>query len=199
MRGKPADRRADRIVDRRWLVVYEVKLGLVFLVNLLLYSFILYLLLNEPMRATYAGSRDLLLHMREILWIVSLVTFLVQSIVASVFLILLGLYTSHTIAGPMYRMGVVLKSLLSGKIVSEVRFRKGDRIQPVAEAANRMIREMTRRVRDVRTACERLEAIETSIENGSDCSDASKRLKSVIRLLDMGSDSEERGRSVDET
>lgn len=57
------------------------------------------------------------------------------------FLSIWGLLLSHRVAGPLYRLRKHLTSVAQGETLSDVRFRKGDFFQEVADAYNmQMIR-----------------------------------------------------------
>ncbi len=65
----------------------------------------------------------------------------IAALVSLTFLSIWGLLLSHRVAGPLYRLRKHLHSVAQGDTLSDVRFRKGDFFQEVADAYNlQMIR-----------------------------------------------------------
>jgi len=50
----------------------------------------------------------------------------------------IGIILSHRIAGPWYRMEVILREIAEGSLISDVQLRKGDELQSLAEAVNKV-------------------------------------------------------------
>ena len=60
-----------------------------------------------------------------------------------IFLIsVLSIFWSHRIAGPLYRMRIILKDICEGKKVKEVRFRKSDEFKELAEDLNKLVEKL---------------------------------------------------------
>lgn len=67
--------------------------------------------------------------------------FVVTALCGMTFLILSGLYLSHKVAGPLYRLHQHFLSLKqSGAPLKEVRFRKGDYFPEIAESFNNLVK-----------------------------------------------------------
>jgi hypothetical protein len=60
----------------------------------------------------------------------------IAAVVTVSFLSIWGLLLSHRVAGPLYRLRNHLNSVARGETISDVRFRKGDFFQEVADAYN---------------------------------------------------------------
>jgi nitrogen fixation/metabolism regulation signal transduction histidine kinase len=75
---------------------------------------------------------------------------LVGSLVVMVILIgLLGIYFTHKVAGPVYKMKMLLKNVQRGKlVVPPGKLRKGDELQDFFDAFAEMVRELRRRQQD---------------------------------------------------
>jgi len=50
----------------------------------------------------------------------------------------IGIILSHRIAGPWYRMEVILREIAEGSLISDVQLRKGDELQSLADAVNKV-------------------------------------------------------------
>ena len=76
-----------------------------------------------------------------------MLTALVGSLVVMVVLIgMLGIYFTHKVAGPVYKMKMLLKMVQDGKlVVPPGKLRKGDELQDFFDAFAEMVRELRRR------------------------------------------------------
>lgn len=66
--------------------------------------------------------------------------YLVGSIVTSVIIVLVAVFTSHKIAGPVYRLKTALNGLLTTLRAKPLTFRKGDQLEDAASGFNAMLK-----------------------------------------------------------
>lgn len=138
--GDREERRRTRLVDRRfqfglaWRLLF-VLTALFAAGILLVFSPSIYILLTRSDLASLepAATEFLVLHMR--IWPAALLSF------AGVFLY--SLVFSHRIAGPIYRINAVLRQMLRGETIAEVKFRKNDYFQPTAELLMELSRKLS--------------------------------------------------------
>jgi nitrogen fixation/metabolism regulation signal transduction histidine kinase len=91
---------------------------------------------------------------------------LVSALAVMVFLIgVLGIYFTHKVAGPVYKMKLLLKEVADGKLRVAARLRKGDELQEFFDVFAHMVDSLRQRqVEEV----ERLDAaIETARKTGA--------------------------------
>ena len=88
----------------------------------------------------------------------------------------LGVYFTHRVAGPIYKMKQLLRQVGEGKLVFEARLRKGDELQDFFEAFSSMVDRLHGRQVKAFGALER--AIETARAGGAD-GDEIARITSV--------------------
>lgn len=53
---------------------------------------------------------------------------------------LLGIYLTHKVAGPIWKLEQQITEFLNGKDIKDIKFRKGDEFQRLPELVNRLIR-----------------------------------------------------------
>ena len=68
--------------------------------------------------------------------------FLVTGIVCFLILIIAGLYISHRVAGPLYRLHKHMNDVADGKTTNEVKFRNKDYFPELAEAYNKQLKRL---------------------------------------------------------
>lgn len=66
-------------------------------------------------------------------------TFVIVTLVIAIAAILLTLFVSHKIAGPLYRFKKVMEVISEGDFLSQVKIRKGDQLQDLAKIFDEMI------------------------------------------------------------
>ncbi len=70
-------------------------------------------------------------------------------ILASFFIIIVGLFATHKVAGPLHRLELMLDEARSGVLPEEVHFREGDQLQPLARAQTVMFAYLILREREM--------------------------------------------------
>jgi methyl-accepting chemotaxis protein len=109
--------------------------------------------------ATFAAARILLaryadeIPVREVL-VIEAQTFFISIILVAVFSYIFGLWSSHKIAGPLYRIEHGLWQIESGDLTANVFFRKGDFLHETGEAFNRAAESVRVRVKSGREGLE---------------------------------------------
>ncbi|RMG02638.1 MAG: methyl-accepting chemotaxis protein [Nitrospirae bacterium] len=123
---------------------------------------------------TYTEGLRTLAQMKQILFQKSLIIYLVTSVFVIGGIVMLTLFYSHRVAGPLYRLGVSAKTIASGDYMLRVRLRDGDVVHPLAESLNLLTerhRERLQLIRDklkrVEEAAERLGSLSEGEGNGA--------------------------------
>ncbi len=103
-------------------------------------------------------------------WELLLPAVLVSSFVAMCFVaivaVVLTLYDSHRIGGPLYRFKANLRAIGEGDLTLVTRLRERDELQPLTEAMNEMTRNLRTQVGKIRSAQEDLHAALTKARGG---------------------------------
>jgi signal transduction histidine kinase len=132
--SKPKFKRTKYLVSTKFQLRYVGIILLLMLVTALICSYIIYytvmVLMGEKLSNVYPQGRliaiinDLNL---KILFSLLLITPIVTAI---------GIYLSHKIAGPIYRIDKFLDDMVLGNLVSRIVLRKGDELMSVADKIN---------------------------------------------------------------
>lgn len=69
-----------------------------------------------------------------------------------------GLFLSHRMAGPIYRIRMVLKEMAEGNVSGILRLRKKDAFQPLAESINILKDSWRKKVQELQELCRKLES-----------------------------------------
>lgn len=88
---------------------------------------------NHPLLVQIAARQADFLHLAIVMGVIQLVLFNASAV-----------FLSHRIAGPLYRLERHLSTVGAGSEPCDVRFRKGDLYQPLAEACNMVMARLRR-------------------------------------------------------
>lgn len=124
------------LMDRAFKAWFLVRLAINFAVGVAALHLILHFVLSRPLTGEYAdvfyAFRDLARYLRPILT----ASVLAYVLLASGSTAALCVYGLHKVAGPLYRMELLLEGYLEGNPTRHVSFRHGDQLGPLAEAFN---------------------------------------------------------------
>jgi len=118
--------------------------------------------------------------------------FLVGGIIGtSVIFSILGIFLSHRIAGPLFRLKRYMTFVRNGNYSHEIKFRKGDQLHDMADSFNEMVLSLDIRKEISILYIERLESIVRNIIDGSrekmsvnPEKDLKNSLKEITTILD---------------
>ncbi len=71
----------------------------------------------------------------------------ISSVVTAIALFSLGIFYTHKIAGPLYRIKMAAKSIIKGDLGTKIILRRKDVIQPFAESLNTMTENYSNKIR----------------------------------------------------
>jgi hypothetical protein len=102
--------------------------------------------------AGHAGE-PVLLRITPLVWF----SVILYGIVAGQFILLAGVYFTHKVAGPLFRLEKMTDAAMADDLPGEVTFRQGDQMQPLARAQSRMFAFLAGREREIEAAGARAE------------------------------------------
>ena len=127
------------LIHRRYLLGLLLRLCVNFAGGVGILFVILYFALSRPLPGDYAGVFHALRNLSPFLRPILAVSVLVYALLACGSTSALCVYVLHKVAGPLYRMELVLDQYRSGAPTRTVSFRNNDQIQPLAQAFNHWI------------------------------------------------------------
>ncbi|MFA5142863.1 MAG: methyl-accepting chemotaxis protein [Candidatus Omnitrophota bacterium] len=187
--AKPRFKRKQLIVARRFQLKYAgIILGLMFITAGFCSYAIYYttmILFGEKLANVYPQG--------QLISIVRTVNFriLISMLVISPLIGFLGIYLSHKIAGPIYRIEKFLGSMASGDLSTRITLRRGDEMVSLADSINRLTDSLSQRVSSERAHIEHLlaqlyalrEMVNSSAKDKDRMNASIEALDGEIRLL----------------
>ncbi|GAH88998.1 unnamed protein product, partial [marine sediment metagenome] len=70
---------------------------------------------------------------------------LINNLVIMVLIAVIGIFYSHRIAGPAYRIGQEIQRVLNGETGVNIRLRKKDKLKELAASVNALIEELDKK------------------------------------------------------
>lgn len=97
---------------------------------------IFYIYIDRGLGTSYAQRiGNLSIYKSVILWD-SLIIYILFAVISFFAVIFFGVYYSHKITGPLYRLRMFAKEMANGNFGAELRFRSGDVIHDLSKAGN---------------------------------------------------------------
>ena len=124
------------LIQPRYIFGLLLRLCINFAVGVGILFAILYFALSRPLPGDYEGVYLALRNLSPFLRPILAVSVLVYALLACGSTSALCVYILHKVAGPMYRMDLMLDQYRSGVPTRMVSFRSDDQIQPLAQAFN---------------------------------------------------------------
>ena len=124
------------LIDRRYVSGLLLRLCANFAGGVGILFAILYFALSRPLPGNYEGVFHALHNLSPFVRPILAISVLVYALLACGSTTALCVYILHKVAGPLYRMELVLDQYRSGAPTRTVSFRNGDQIQALAQAFN---------------------------------------------------------------
>ena len=124
------------LIRRRYVFGLLLRLCINFAGGVGILFVILYFALSRPLPGDYAGVFHALRNLSLFLQPILAVSVLAYALLACGSTSALCVYILHKVAGPLYRMELILDQYRSGATTQTVSFRNDDQIQPLAHAFN---------------------------------------------------------------
>ncbi len=106
-------------------------------------------------------------------------------IIASFLIILLGVFATHRVAGPLYRLEKSAEAAAAGALPAEVHLREGDEMHPLAEAQGRLFSSLAARERDISEGAVRVERACMDLTAGVEADPPEQWARKVRHLRDV--------------
>ena len=133
------NKRRNYFIDKKFQTNFILKFCLLVAATGAFIMAILYALTKKATTVSVVNSRVVVQGTSDFIFPILIQTFIVSTIVVSLATIIITLFISHRIAGPIYRFKKTISSLAEGDFSGECRLRHTDDLQDVAAAFNDMI------------------------------------------------------------
>jgi methyl-accepting chemotaxis protein len=144
-----AQRRQTVYIHKPFQRKFILRFCVIALGAMLLSSFILYVLSKDSMTATYRYHHLSLNETAQAILPAMIFTNIAVLLGLIAATILVTLYFSHKISGPLHRLGSVLEQIGGGKLNVDMKFRQRDQLKDLVPQINDMTQNLNKRVRRI--------------------------------------------------
>lgn len=144
--------RRNYYIDKDFQAKFIIKFCFLAAFGSLLIVALIYWLAQNSTTVGIAEGRVAVHTTAEYLLPLLLQTVFTELVIVSLATIVMTLFISHKIAGPLYRLKVMLGALGEGDFSSSMRLRKDDQLQQVAAAYNEAVEKINGKLKTVKNA-----------------------------------------------
>ena len=124
------------VIPKSYYIKLVIKVIAIASTGAFLYSIFLYYLTWKMLSTKNLKAID---EMSNHIFFLSLIAFFIFSVFIILGVVVLTIFHSHKVAGPLYRMKLALRQITSGQLDFRIFFRKNDVVHPMASSLNHMI------------------------------------------------------------
>ena len=170
------NRRRNYYIKKEFQRNFILKFCLLVLVGSAISGAIIYLLSKSTVTTSFENLRLVIKSTADYILPAVLSSSIVVIAIIGAATVFVTLFTSHKIAGPLYRIEKDIREVASGNLSQEFNLRQGDEIRPIAEILSTMVRFLRGEVNSLKKAITELEML--SVEKG-----ASQEIREKIKTL----------------
>lgn len=171
--------RRNYFINGRLQGRYMFTLYLLVAVVVVLFILLLIYFTNQSMTITYENSKLQLGATPLMVFKKTLVAAWLLMVLFGFAVALFGMFYSHRIAGPLYRLGMIFEEMSRGVLDTTIRFRKKDEALDVMEKLQKATRYLSGKVLDIRHQTARIEAAAARV-NDPELTEAARALRELL-------------------
>ena len=143
---------------------------------------IIFLFLSKPLDTSYKNAFQAISEILPKMNFYIITAILIQLIIASIIIILVAIFYSHKIAGPVYRLKMILSGYLAGEEIKDVKFRSTDFIPGVSKFFNEFFKSQKKRKELIEEGIGIVKQLERGSKDNQDV--LKEKLSRIIRTLE---------------
>jgi len=134
------------ITIKSYLINLLLLVLVIFSSGIIISALILYLDIYKSLSTHYSAAISILAGLEKTLFMKTIQINAIFYLFIAAGILAIGVFYSHRIAGPLYRIKLYAKTISEGKLHGEIKFRKKDAIHSFAEELNRMTKNYEQRL-----------------------------------------------------
>jgi len=125
-------------IDRKFQVQFIMKFCLLVIVGSLVTVSLLYIIGSRTTTVSFENTEAVVKSTADFIIPILIQTVIIVMVITGIFTIMLTLFISHKIAGPLFRLEKEFKSMAEGDISADFKLRGDDQLQNIAASLNEM-------------------------------------------------------------
>lgn len=171
-------KRSRYLIKKKFQLDFMLKFSLILLFGIALSTLLLLFLSKGTLTSTYAASGLQIQATGSAIMPIVVLTNLITAGVICLFAIVVMLFISHKIAGPLFRFEKDIERVSKGDLTVHINLREKDQFKDMARALNQMIDSLSSKVAFVDS---RLSKIEDLQAQGKQPADEIRQLRTLVR------------------
>lgn len=167
-------------IEKIFKLKFFLKFTAVIVASIILMVSALYLFLPKPDISHYASVVTSFIMADDMLMPVFIIAEVIEFLFITLIVVLISVFASHKIAGPLYRMEKSIECLSNIKIEGKMRFRDYDQLQNIPPVFNDVCNGLRERISAVSSAYEKLEQARKEVDGTAS---SMERLKEKVDML----------------
>lgn len=149
-------RRRIYFIEKGFQARFILKFCILIVLGTVLTGIILYLFSTRSATVSFENTRAVVKTTADFILPILIQTIVVVTIIVGVATIILTLFISHKIGGPLYRIKREMKTIAAGDLRSDFHIRKSDQLQELASGLDNMIKSLRQVHSDFKNQCQML-------------------------------------------
>lgn len=158
MNGRSYQRK-NYFIKKEFQLKFMLKFCLLLLVGALISSGLLILFSQDTLTSSYQESKLVIQQTGEAILPSLILTNLFTLALISLAAVVVTLFVSHKIAGPLFRLERELQAVSEGDLTRRIVLRQKDQVTPMAECINTMLGNLQHKVTEIQKDVEQLQQI----------------------------------------
>lgn len=174
------NRRRNYFIKKEFQRNFIIKFCILVILGSLISGAIIYSMSKATVTTTFENSRLTIKSTADFILPAVLLSSAVVIVSIGLATIVITLFTSHKIAGPLYRMEKDVQEVTSGNLKIRFNLRQGDEIKPLAASLDTMVQILRTRIAIIKDAICELESAINLAEADKKAKDSLWRLKKTL-------------------
>jgi len=159
-------RRRIYFIEKSFQTWFIVRFCFLVIAGALITMALLYFFASKTTTVSFENTKAVVKSTADFIFPVLIQTLIVVSVVVAIFAIMLTLYVSHKIGGPVYRFKKELELIEQGDFSSEFRIRRKDQFQDLAQLLNSVKKKLRDELTGIKEELKELESAVNSLPEG---------------------------------
>ncbi|MBA4369150.1 MAG: hypothetical protein C0403_16095 [Desulfobacterium sp.] len=176
----PSYQRKTHLIKKDFQIKFIVKFCLIVLAGVILSTALLFFFSQDTLTSSFDHSKLVIRKTGSAILPAVIYTNLITLGVVCIITILVTLYISHKIAGPIFRFEKEIKAIAQGDLCKKIVLRKQDQVKEMADSINQMVNSLHDKVNEIYLEIDILEQTAKEEQVPDQIADRIKTLKQKI-------------------
>ena len=150
------NRRRNYYIDKQFQTIFILKFCSLIVIGSIISGLMIYAMSRATVTTTFENSRLTIKSTADFILPAVLLSGTAVIILISLVTIIMTLFISHKIAGPLYRLDKDVQEITAGNLKVVFRFRTGDELKPLVGSMNDMTNALRARIAEAKISLEEL-------------------------------------------